>query len=229
LRGGLDVLEAFAILRERYQQLRLTLRSSLPDLPERYQRIIQDCDVRVITWFLPAEQLEALHKKSPIYLLPSARIHIVSLLQAMSYGQAVVVSDGWGFEEYVEDGRNGLVVKGRYGKVSWQDEQTGLLREDYLPMYAADPEVVDGLVEAVSRLVEDRTLRQRLGRQARADVETRYNLEQWNRGLRAAFDRAMGPGESETAFAFDGRPEKNGAFNVAAALAPPEALPRVRH
>jgi len=42
----------------------------------------------------------------------------------------------------------------------------------------------------VSRLVEDRKLRARLGRTARADVETRYTLEQWNQGLKAAFDRA---------------------------------------
>lgn len=31
------------------------------------------------------------------------------------------------------------------------DEQTGLLREDYLPLHKPDPIVVSGLVEAVSR------------------------------------------------------------------------------
>ena len=40
-----------------------------------------------------------------IYLLPSARIHVVSILQAMSYGLAVVASDGWGIEEYIEHGK----------------------------------------------------------------------------------------------------------------------------
>jgi glycosyltransferase involved in cell wall biosynthesis len=46
-------------------------------------------------------------------------------------------------------------------------------------------------VDAVSQLVEDRALRQRLGRTARRDVETTFSLERWNRGLREVFDNAL--------------------------------------
>jgi glycosyltransferase involved in cell wall biosynthesis len=190
VRGGLDVLEAFAILRVRYPQLRLTIRSSLPVLADHYQRIIAGGWVRVINRFLTAEEMAELHATSDIFLLPAARVHIVSLLQAMSYGLAVVAADGWGMEEYIDHGRNGLVVRGRYGKTSWADPEAGLLREDYEPMYLPDPEVVQGLVATVSQLVEDRRLRARLGRAAREDVAARYNMEQWNRGLKAALDRA---------------------------------------
>ena len=190
VRGGLDVLEAFAVLRERYPQLRLTLRTALPALDAHYHRILESGGVRLIQRFVTADEMAALHADSHIFLLPAARIHIVSLLQAMSYGMAVVGSDGWGMEEYLHHERNGLVVKGRYGKVSWADETAGLLREDYEPMVTPDPEVIEGLVEAVSRLVEDRTLRGRLGLSARADVETKYTLAQWNEGLKEVFDRA---------------------------------------
>jgi glycosyltransferase involved in cell wall biosynthesis len=47
-------------------------------------------------------------------------------------------------------------------------------------------------VEAVSRLVEDRSLRARLGREARKDVETKYTVEHWNRNLKNVFDQALG-------------------------------------
>jgi glycosyltransferase involved in cell wall biosynthesis len=153
--------------------------------------------VRVINRMVTAEEMADLHVQSHIYLLPAARVHIVSLLQAMSYGLAVVASDGWGFEEYVEHQRNALVVKGRYGKVTWADEQVGMLREEYDGMYTSDPDVVAGIVESVSRLVEDRELRARLGRTARADVETKYNLAQWNEALKTAFDRALGKGGTQ--------------------------------
>ena len=192
VRGGLDVLEAFSILRERYPQVRLTLRTALPALDAHYHRILESGGVRIINRFLTAEEMAALHADSHIFLLPAARIHIVSLLQAMSYGLAVVGSDGWGMEEYLQHEHNGLVVKGRHGKVSWADETAGLLREDYEPMYTPDAEVVQGLVDAASRLVEDHDLRARLGRAARADVETKYTLAQWNRGLQAVFDQAGG-------------------------------------
>jgi glycosyltransferase involved in cell wall biosynthesis len=191
LRGGLDVLEAFSILHRRYPRLRLTMRTGLPGMPDRYHRLIEQGWVRVISRFMSARELGALLAKSHIFLLPAARIHIVSLLQAMSYGLAVVTSDGWGIEEYIDHGRNGLVVKGRYGKVSWADARAGMLREDYLPMAESDPKVVRGLVQALSRLVEDADLRKRLGQTARRDVETTYNLERWNAGLKEVFDQVL--------------------------------------
>jgi glycosyltransferase involved in cell wall biosynthesis len=190
VRGGLDVLEAFDVLKERYPQLRLTMRTELPQLDSHFHRIIERNWVRVIDRFLSPEEMSDLLAGSHIFLLPAARIHVVSLLQAMSYGLAVVTSDGWGIEEYITHERNGLVVKGRYGKVSWADEEAGMLREDYVPMVTSDPEVVENLIEAVSRLAEDRELRQRLGREARQDVETKYNLERWNQGIKEALDKA---------------------------------------
>ncbi|MBX9584606.1 MAG: glycosyltransferase family 4 protein [Gemmataceae bacterium] len=192
LRGGLDVLEAFGILKDRYPQLRLTMRTALPPLADDYKRIMESGWVRVVDRFVSAGEMADLHADSHIYLLPAARVHIVSLLQAMSYGLAVVGSDGWGIREYLDDGRNGLVVPGRYGVASWADDEAGLLRENYEEMYTPNPAVAAGIVEAVSRLVEDPELRARLGRTARADVETKYNLANWNAALKAAFDRARG-------------------------------------
>jgi glycosyltransferase involved in cell wall biosynthesis len=198
VRGGLDILEAFSILRQRYPQLRLTLRANLPGMGHHFSRIIESGWVRVISRFLSGEEMAELHAESHIFLLPAARVHIVSLLQAMSHGLAIVTSDGWGIDEYITHERNGLVVKGRYGTAAWADMEAGMLREDYDQVETARPDIVAGLVEAVSRLVEDRELRRRLGRTARADVEAKYNMEQWNRTLQTVFDRARGlePGSS---------------------------------
>jgi len=197
VRGGLDVLEAFAILHERYPQLRLTIRTALPPLADHYLRILENGWVRVVNRFLTDEEMADLHAQSHIFLLPAARVHIVSLLQAMSYGLAVVGSDGWGMEEYLEHEQTGLVVRGRYGKASWADTEAGMLRENYEVMCIPDPVVVAGIVEAVSRLVEDHQLRRRLGQTARATVIARHNLDVWNNGLKAALDLASGNGQGQ--------------------------------
>ncbi|MGL4553998.1 MAG: glycosyltransferase [Gemmataceae bacterium] len=190
-RGGLEVLEAFAVLAERYPQLRLTVRAKIPPgLADRYHRVLEGDRVRVIARFLPDDEHADLFARSHIYLLPAARIHIVSLLQAMGNGLAVVGSDGWGFSEYVDHGRNGLLVEGRYGKASWVDDDAAMLREDYLTFRLPDPAVVAGIVEAVTELVEDPEARARLGRAARADVEGRYTVERWNAALKGVFDEA---------------------------------------
>ena len=90
----------------------------------------------------------------------------------------------------IEDERNGLIVKGRYGKAAWADEQTGMLRENYEAMYTPDPDVTQGLIDSVSRLVEEHELRRRIGRAGRADVEQKYTLAKWNEGLKSALDKA---------------------------------------
>ncbi len=192
LRGGLDLLEAYALLKPSHPEMKLILRTKLPqNLPARYRRIIDTCDVEILDEFLPKDELDALMRSCHAYVLPSARIHIISILQAMSYGLVPVVSDGWGTEEYVAHRRNGLVVKGRYGKTSWQDPRCGMLREDYAPLYKSDPAIVQGLVDSLSALVEDPALRRTLGQAARHDVETRFSLASWNDGLKQAFDRAL--------------------------------------
>ena len=197
LRGGLDVLSAFEKLRERYKNVYLTLRSSLPSLDSEYLSIIKNNNVQVIKQFLIKSDWEMLMKESDIYLLPSDRIHVVSMLEAMSFGLPVVVSDGWGFEEYIHDRINGMIVKGRYGKVTWMDERTGMVRENYKSMHQKDPVVINGLVEVLSSLIEDKDLRNRIGQQARHDIKTKYNLENWNNGLKKAFDKALNRGVRE--------------------------------
>jgi glycosyltransferase involved in cell wall biosynthesis len=191
LRGGLDVLRAFETIHERYPHVRLTLRTGLPWLKPRFRRVLEKCWVRVIDRYLPDDEMDELMRSTHLFVLPAARIHVVSVLRAMAHGQVVVASDGWGFREYVEHGRNGMIVPGRYGKVSWMDDETGMMRENYDPMRTTDSAVTQGLVETISTLVEDHQLRRRLGRQARHDVATRYNLENWNQGLKEALDRAV--------------------------------------
>ena len=169
--------------------MRLTLRTRLPDLKPRFRKVLEKGWVRVIDRYLSDEDMDDLMRSSHVFLIPAARIHVVSVLRAMAYGQVVVASDGWGFREYVEDGRNGLIVPGRYGKTSWMDE-SGMLREDHGPMHCSSTSVSAGLAEAICSLVEDHALRRRLGAQAREDAATRFSLENWNRGLRA-LDQAV--------------------------------------
>ena len=192
LRGGLDVLEAYSMLHSEHHGLRLIVRSKLPaDLAGRYRQIIERCNVTVIDQFLPADEIRTLFDTADIYVLPSARLHVVSILQAMAHGLAVVTSDGWGMSEYVDHERNGLIVAGRYGEVSWMDAN-GMLMEDYRPLLSTTPNVADALKETLGLLIKEPGMRWQLGETAKRDVETKFSLTSWNLGLRRAFDRALG-------------------------------------
>jgi glycosyltransferase involved in cell wall biosynthesis len=152
--------------------------------------MIDGCDVQVIDQFLSEPEMEALFNRADIYVLPSARLHVVSVLQAMASGLAIIVSDGWGMAEYISHGRNGLIVRGRYGRTSWM-ESNGMLREDYQPLFLTDGVVVNGLAEALSSLITDAEMRRSLAQAALDDIATRFSLERWNHDLATAFDRAL--------------------------------------
>jgi glycosyltransferase involved in cell wall biosynthesis len=192
LRGGLDVLEAYSMLYSKYKNLRLIVRSKLPDdLDGRYHQIIERCNVTVMDRFLRADEIRSLFESADIYLLPSARLHVVSILQAMAHGLAVVASDGWGISEYIDHERNGLIVAGRYGETSWMTPG-GMLMEDYRPLLKATPKVAGTLRDMLALLIDEPDRRQQLGQTARRDIETRFSLESWNLGLARVFDRALG-------------------------------------
>jgi len=146
--------------------------------------------VQVIDQFLSEQEMEALFTSADVYVLPAARLHVVSVLQAMASGLAIIVSDGWGMAEYITHGRNGLIVPGRYGRSSWMDSN-GMLRENYQPLFLADPAVTNGLADALSSLIKDVQIRTTLAQTALNDIGTRFSLERWNHDLAIAFDSAL--------------------------------------
>lgn len=191
LRGGLDVLEAFMILRQRRSNVRLVIRSELPaDLDPRYVAAARLPEVEVLDQKLSDVEMEALLASADIYVLPSARLHVVSVLQALARGMATVVSDGWGMREYVEDGVTGVVVRGRAGTTSWTDSQ-GVLRENYTPTFSSTPALVQELTGALERLIDDAQWRRQLGTAARERVRREFTIERWNDALGSAFDKAL--------------------------------------
>jgi glycosyltransferase involved in cell wall biosynthesis len=105
----------------------------------------------------------------------------------MAHGLALVVSDGGRIGVYIEDGKSGLVVSGRYGKCSWM-AGNGMLREYYKPLLATDENVVDGLVEKLSILINDRHRRRELGEAARNEIDQKFGI---NIGTGALLKRSM--------------------------------------
>jgi tetratricopeptide (TPR) repeat protein len=193
LRGGVDVLEASGVLAERYSHINLILRTQLPELNNKQANLVANHPrIKLIDKFLSNEELHNLMLNTDIYLIPAARIHVMSTLKALSYGIPVIATDGWGFSEYIDDGRNGILIPGRYGVCSWIDEKNGMLREDYSSINhpnGSNPKIVAGIVEAVSNLIENPEKRQQMSHYARLSTETKFTIAQWNETLKVTFDR----------------------------------------
>ena len=102
--------------------------------------------VRVLGW-LPRERLRALHAEADVFVLPTAREAFgIAALEARAAGVPVVARRGTGVEDFVRDGRDGLLA-------------------------GSDAE----LAAAVARLVADDALRGRLRAHARATPPSAFD------------------------------------------------------
>jgi glycosyltransferase involved in cell wall biosynthesis len=193
VRGGIDLLEAFDSAAQKDSRLCLTLRCLIPagDCQDRFNRLREKYGSRVrnLSSYLAPEQWRDLLLSSDIFALPAARIHVVSLLEAMAHGLVPLTSDGWAIEEYVDDRETGLIVRGRAGKVSWAEPASGVLREDYSSMYSPDRTIIAQMATYLEELAGDPVLRFQLGSQAQEAVRTRFTLERWNAMLKTVFER----------------------------------------
>jgi glycosyltransferase involved in cell wall biosynthesis len=192
-KGGREVLEVFARLRQQFGQLELVVRASVPpDVKARYAGMD---GLRVIEQRIVWEELEREYMSADICILPSQTTIPMTILEAMSYELPVVTIDSWANAEYVEDGKTGLVApRSRrlpyyYGGTS--QVNFGTVQYDKA-MRVADHEVAEELANRVSMLVKDPELRRRLGKAGRWEVEKgRFSLPKTNERLGRVLDEAI--------------------------------------
>jgi glycosyltransferase involved in cell wall biosynthesis len=196
VKGGKEVLEAFALLSRKYQNLELVLRSDLPVTLKRQWQGVRG--LRIIDKVIPWSQLEQEFKSADIFVMPSYTAIAVSLLDAMSYQLPVVTTNVYFQPEVIEDGRTGLLVE-KSEQVSWYVK--GSIPNDPLhPSFlrairTVDHRMLQRLVEKVSVLIENPELRRRIGAAARSEVEDgKFSLDRRNERLKRILDECTSRG-----------------------------------
>ncbi len=151
-KGTHDLVRAFARVAGKFPALQLVCggTGALAEVRDLAARLgVQD---RVILpgWLGPEAKREAL-ASATVFALPSyAEGMPMSLLEAMSWGLPAIATPVGGIPQLITDETNGLFVT---------------------------PGDIDGIATAITRLMSEPALRERLGAAARATVEAGYTLE----------------------------------------------------
>ena len=190
-KGGKELLEAFAILNQRYSNLELVIRT---EVPPPFKKVCQTFDnIKLIEEIIPWEQLEQEHKSADIFLFPGYHTPFGVILEAMSYELPVVVTNIPGNRELVEDGVTGFIVG---GKLPFYDKSTlypvaAVKQEIKRLQTMTNAQVVEELVQKASILIENKELRTRMGKAARWEIEEgEHSIKRRNERLRRIFDEA---------------------------------------
>lgn len=185
IRGGPDVIAAFMALSRGRDDLRLIMRTGLPETgaQEQLRRARRHSGIVWLTEHLSDSEIDALYGQADLFLLPSGVLHAVSLVRALRAGLGVVASDALGVSEFIRHGVNGLVVPGRRIRVSPQTEEA-VFAEDLRPLIRpsalpVDPRFYYRFRSAIAFMLDHPAALERIRRNARMGANRDHREERW--------------------------------------------------
>jgi glycosyltransferase involved in cell wall biosynthesis len=190
-KGGFEVIDAFLKLSKKYDDLELVVRSWVPaEIREKWTR---SSNIKIYSSPLSKEGIADLYASSDVFLFPSYLNMGVAILEAMSYELPVIAVDLYDTPEAVQDQKTGLLLTPppNLPYYIWNGAPNHQQQSLLLGIRQHRGWMTDQIVEKVSLLIEESSLRKRLGHEARHLVEHgEFSLERRNEKLKRIFDEA---------------------------------------
>ncbi|QSH40342.1 hypothetical protein P0136_00165 [Lentisphaerota bacterium ZTH] len=184
-RGGHLVLRFWKEFKNSGRDGLLIFRCSRPDRSE-LERLGVDMDFveseigKSIIWsevYLNNYEINKLVAKANFFLLPSASLHSVSIMQAMKLGTVPVVTDALGVDTYVTKDKDGIVLKGMKAAIWKKDPVTGLLIDDYSKIHNIDNDLLIQMTEEIFKVLDNTDLYNKLSRNAVETAAAKFSGE----------------------------------------------------
>lgn len=166
-KGVSDLLHAFARVKLQVPDAILRLGGPVePAEHRKYDRLVKKFDLtRNVEFCGPVnkEQIPQILSQADVFVLPSYAEGLpMALLEAMGFGIPVVATNVGAIPEVVTEGKSGFIVR---------------------------PGDIDALANRIISLLMDVKMRRRMGADARATVERRYNIQRTAKELRSVYRR----------------------------------------
>ena len=154
-KGVVDLIEAAELLRKEYEgKVQFLLCGKLSDNPKaiKKEELEALCDGKYIQWLGHRDDVKELLRQCHIVAFPSYYREGVpkSLIEATAIGRPIITTNSIGCKDTVEDGINGFLIP---------------VKDSH------------ALAEKLKILIEDSTLRQRMGRESRRIAEREFSLD----------------------------------------------------
>lgn len=195
LRGGLEVILSFKNIIERgYKNIFLNLLGDIK-IDSSLHEWIKSCQFINI---IPHDEvihgrkmykdvtIHNILKDTDIFLIPACRIHSMSVVRALSYGNIVLGSDGWGFNEFLD---KEFMCEGQY-KASYIED--GVLKEKYsLHLEIPNFELCNSIETTVINLVENPTNMDYIKQKNLTDSKIKFSKEKRDREFENIIDKMI--------------------------------------
>jgi len=190
MHGGLAILKAFLILRQKYNNVELVMRSGMPQ--EIKKEFGQQPGITIYDEIIPWAELDREFKSSDIFVYPTNVTPSIVFLDAMSYELPIVTTDIWGNPEIVANNKTGILVHHPTAQKFTDGFIVHFDSTEFKKVIAVPPvQLIDDLVNKLSFLIEKPELRRQMGKEGRWEIEHgSFSLEKRNEKLRRILDGA---------------------------------------
>jgi len=194
-KGGIEALKAFKILSGKYD-IKLVVVSDVP------QEIMRKCEnIKNIEFYRNVHRdrlFREFFPRSDIFFFPTFYDTFgMVFLEAMAFGVPIVTLDGFATPEIVEDGKNGFLIKPYsklwFGKDYLLHPKWGEFDKLKKVLSKSEQErIVNDLVFKTSLLIENDTLRKKMGEYGRSMVESgKFSIKERNKKLERIYREAI--------------------------------------
>jgi len=190
-KGLFETFDAFVDLQKKYDNIELIIRSAVPqDLKKKARKY---SNIKVIENELSDSEIEYLFQTSDIFSRTGYEALNLSVLEAMSYGIPVIATSLFNIPEAINHMKNGLLIdplnsKDFYTKYKTPNDFSGSFTK---AIRSSRPLITKKLKEGMKLLIEDASLRNRLGKEALNTInDGEFSLKKRNSLLKEVFDEA---------------------------------------
>ena len=189
IKGGGEIVKAFKILNKKYKNLKLII---VAYVPEEVKKELEKIGNFEIMNNLSRKELSEIYQQCDIYLYPTFLMPGLAVVEAMGSGMPIIITDIPGNSELVEDGKNGFIINCPYkdiyvngGSVSIKDFDKFIHK-----MRKENGDIlIQGIVEKVSELINQSSLRKKMGIYSREKYLKEFSIEARNKQLKRIYDK----------------------------------------
>lgn len=197
-KGGRELLEAYKILQKKYDvELYMIVGSPShsKEYLDVYMKKFKNYNVRFIRNTLPRAKLFDYYRESDVFVLPTyVDNYPYVLLEAMSCGLPLITTNIYSLPEIVEDGLNGFLISSPLSTYNAHYvHEPQLIEKFYFRLKSGVCfEVVDGLVEKLSIIIENDSLRRRMGVNSYNLVNKgKFSIHNFKQKLKIIYDKSL--------------------------------------
>jgi glycosyltransferase involved in cell wall biosynthesis len=193
-KGGKEVLDVFEALKTKYD-LNLTMISNAPqEIFNRYKNIP---GIRIFHPKFRYDDLMNFFLNADIFLYPTYMDTFgIVFLEAMNYRLPIVTTKIFAVPELVDNGKSGFLID---SPISWHDSSYQFMWKNWNDFVSNIKRVkkeqfVVKLAKATSLLIEDSSLRNKMGKHGREQIEKgKFSIKERNLKLRRIYEEALAP------------------------------------